>query len=372
MGHHPEHMYPWISPACVKAQILTRQGQMTYSSDMLKQRRNYFGWWLVVLLIPVVLSTTSSARASEDAFQLASEIEVVEDPLKVIPPVKPGTDILNLIPYRTVFAISDLLRLPSDVGVDGQGRIYILDGTANTVRVYDDKGKGLFTIGDSKTLKIPLGLDVSPKGDVLVADSGNHRVVLFPAGGAAPRFFDLPAQSDEKPTDPTDVVFARDLKKFFVVDNDNHRVTAFDLNGKILWTTGKMGRNPEQFRFPFLMDIDGEDNIYVVEVVNTRVQVLNPDGSHRKFIGDWGIEEGQFFRPKGIAVDPDGEVLVSDSYLGVIQTFTLGGEFVGAVGDEAGNLRKFTTPMGMTVFGNRLLVIEMYTNRLVVLEREGP
>lgn len=284
-----------------------------------------------------------------------------------------GEDPLNLVSYHSVFAISDQLSHPSDVGVDREGKIYILDGTAGIVRVYDPQGKPLFTLGDKKILNQPLGIDVSPAGDVLVADSGNHRIVLFSPGTAAPHFYDLPVLPGGKSPDPTDVAFGHRSEIFFVVDNDNHRVIALDRKGKTLWSQGTMGRNPEEFRFPFMLDVDNEDNIYIVEVINTRVQVLTPDGNHLRFIGDWGIEAGQFFRPKGITIGhQSGELLVSDSYLGVIQIFSHEGTLLGAVGDEEGKLRKFTTPMGLAVAGNRLYVIEMFSNRLVVLEREGP
>jgi sugar lactone lactonase YvrE len=129
-----------------------------------------------------------------------------------------------------------------------------------------------------------------------------------------------------------------------------------------------MGRNRDEFRFPFMIDLDDDGNLYVVEVINTRVQVLAPDGAHIRFIGDWGIEPGQFFRPKGVAVSDRNEIFVSDSYLGVIQVFSPEGQLLGIVGDETGNLVKFTTPVGLTVAGSRLFIVEMWNNRLLVLE----
>jgi NHL repeat len=347
MRHHPGYMHTLFSSVRVTAQALTEQVKIFYSSGvpLIKLRGYYPRWWLFVFFIPLILSMTNGVKAGEAP--------------------------LNLVAYRTLFVISDPLRLPSDVAVDREGKIYILDGTANCVRVYDRNGKPLFTLGDQETLKLPLGLDVSPEGDVLIADSGNHRIVLFPAKAADPIIFDLPTLPGEKPADPTDVVFGQQLESFVVVDNDNHRAIALDMKGETLWSSGRMGRNPEEFRFPFMLDIDDNDNVYIVEVVNTRLQVLTKDGTHTRFIGDWGIEAGQFFRPKGVAIGESGELLVSDSYLGVIQIFSHAGDFLGAVGDEAGNLRKFTTPMGMTISGDRLFVIEMYTSRLVVLEREG-
>ena len=72
-----------------------------------------------------------------------------------------------------------------------------------------------------------------------------------------------------------------------------------------------------EFRFPFLLDMDQEGNIYVVEAINTRLQVLNTEGKYITTIGGWGVEMGEFYRPKGVAVDTKNRVFVSDSYLGV-------------------------------------------------------
>ncbi|MFZ5796875.1 MAG: NHL repeat-containing protein [Thermodesulfobacteriota bacterium] len=280
---------------------------------------------------------------------------------------------LNTIACRQALVITDQLRLPSDVGVDGRGRIYILDGTASVVRIYDRLGMPAGTLGGASVLREPLGIDVSAGGDVLVADSGNRRLVLFPADHInSPRFITIPAPPGTPPPDPTDAVFGLQPGTFHVVDNDNHRIVTLDQNGSLLWATGIMGRNREEFRFPFMLDLDGEGNIYIVEVINTRVQVLTANGTYSRFIGDWGIEPGQFFRPKGVAVSDRNEVFVSDSYLGVIQVFSREGRFLGAVGDEDGNLLKFTTPVGMAVAGNLLFLIEMWNNRLLVLERIAP
>jgi DNA-binding beta-propeller fold protein YncE len=283
--------------------------------------------------------------------------------------VSADDDLLDIIAYRQVSAINDLLHLPSDVAVDQQGRIYILDGTADTVRVYDRRGKPIFVLGGTSVLHSPLGIDVSAEGDVLVADSGNHRIVLFPADKSPALFLDIPPGPGGKLSDPTDVLFGKREGTFHVVDNDNHRLVTLNRTGKVLWSKGSMGRNPGEFRFPFMMDMDSDGNLYVVEVINTRVQVLAPEGTHIRFIGDWGIEPGQFFRPKGIAVSDRDEIFVSDSYLGVIQVFSRKGKFLGAVGDEKGNLEKFTTPVGLAISGRRLLVIEMFKNRLLVLEK---
>jgi sugar lactone lactonase YvrE len=302
----------------------------------------------ISVLIPALLCIVSVARAQDDFKEVAAFRQIVN--------------------YRQVLVIDDLMRLPSDVAVDGQGRIYILDGTASLVRVYDRKGHSVGTLGDKSVLKEPVGIDVSGGGDVLVADSGNHRLVLFPGNKSPPHFISIPSLPGEKPPDPTDAAFGSREGTFHVVDNDNHRILTLDRTGNIVWQKGTMGRNREEFRFPFMLDLDKDGNLHIVEVINTRVQVLSPEGAHLRFIGDWGIEPGQFFRPKGIAVSDRNNVFVSDSYLGVIQVFSPEGRLVGVVGDEYGNLRKFTTPVGLAVAGGRLFIVEMWNNRLLVLE----
>lgn len=273
-----------------------------------------------------------------------------------------------IIHFQPVLSISGSMKLPSDVAVDQSGRIYILDGTADTVRVYSPKGEPLFTLGGAGILKQPLGIDVSPAGEVLVADSGNHRLAIFPAEGKSPHYIDVPSPAGGKPSDPSDVNFGPD-NTYIAVDNDNHRVVSLTHSGRLVWATGTMGRNPGEFRFPFLMDIDRLGRIYIVEAINTRLQVLESNGEFARFIGEWGIEPGQFFRPKGVVVNDANEVFASDSYLGVIQVFKREGGLIGVIGDGNGKITKFKTPMGMAISGNRLLVVEMFNNRVLILDR---
>jgi DNA-binding beta-propeller fold protein YncE len=309
-----------------------------------RQNRNNTGCWLLSFILFTILLFPGAIFAQDGA--------------------------PHIIHYQPVLSISGSMKLPSDVAVDQSGRIYILDGTADTVRVHSPKGEPLFTMGGPGILKQPLGIDVSPAGEVLVADSGNHRLVLFPAEGKSPHYIEVPSPADGKPSDPTDVNFGPD-NTYVAVDNDNHRVVSLTHSGKLVWATGTMGRNPAEFRFPFLMDIDPSGRIYIVEAINTRLQVLEANGDFARFIGEWGIEPGQFFRPKGVVVNDNNEVFASDSYLGVIQVFKREGGLIGIIGDGKGKITKFKTPMGMAVSGNRLIVVEMFNNRVLVLERQN-
>lgn len=77
---------------------------------------------------------------------------------------------------------------------------------------------------------------------------------------------------------------------------------------------------------------------------------------------------GEFYRPKGVALDKQNRIYVSDSYLGVIQVFDATGSFYAALGDaRTKKVKKFKTPAGLFIDRlNRLYVVEMLANKVSV------
>jgi DNA-binding beta-propeller fold protein YncE len=266
-------------------------------------------------------------------------------------------------------------RQPSDVVAGSNGRIYVLDGVNNRVRVHDAGGTLLFSFGTTGTgggeFNFPLGIGIDDNNRIYVADSGNRRVQIFtPDGAVLSQFSTDIDRAQNRASDPTDVAVNAAAGRCYVVDNDNHRVIIFDLQSlQFLSSEGLMGMEKREFRYPFMLDRDAGGNLYVVEVINTRVKVLDPDGGYITNIGSFGVEPGQFYRPKGVAVDPAGRVFVSDSYLGVIQVFDREGRFLSVVGDENGTIKKFKTPTGIFIDkGRRLYVVEMLADRVQVIQ----
>ena len=296
--------------------------------------------------------------------------------IATLKPVRPAFAI-RLINVRLLFELTAELDKPSDVSVSKDGQIYVVDGVNHRIRIFSQKGKlvssfGIKGSGDGE-FGSPLGIDIGNSGKVYIADSGNHRVQIFTSRGKFIAKINIPPK-DNHPADPTDVVVDESRNRCYVVDNDNHRLLAYDLaTFKLLKTYGTPGTGKLAFRYPFLIAMDKEKYIYIVDVINTRIQVLNPEGRFARVIGGWGVEIGEFFRPKGVSVDKNGKVYVSDSYMGVIQVFDSTGEFFAAVGDpEKGDVRKFKTPAGLFIdFQDNLYVVETLANKVSVYRIMG-
>ncbi len=284
----------------------------------------------------------------------------------------PVAHAINLVRVKHLFDIDAGFNAPSDVAVSKDGRIYVVDGVNNAIKVFKYDGNPMSTIGQKGTgpgqFHLPMGIDIAASGKVYIADAGNHRVQIMNREGRFEAEFKLP-DNKGKPGDPTDVVADESARRCYVADNDNHRILVYDLKTfKLVDVFGQPGTGNREFRYPFLLAQDKEKYLYIVDVINTRVQVLNRKGLFVANIGEWGVEKGHFFRPKGVALDRSGRVFISDSYIGVIQVFDQTGAFLGAVGAPATKgVKRFKTPVGMFIDSkDRLYVVEMYANRVGV------
>ena len=284
---------------------------------------------------------------------------------------------IRLINADLLFEIKDGFNKPTDVSVSKNGLIYVVDGVNNKIKVFNRKGTLVFDFGREGSGKSefssPLGMDIDNKGRLYIADSGNHRVQILDSKGSFIEEIRLPGDNAH-PADPTDVAVDDLNKQCYIVDNDNHQILAYDLATlELIKTYGSYGAGKDRFRYPFFIALGKEQHLYVVDVINTRVQVLNSEGSFIAEIGRWGVEKGEFFRPKGVAIDKDQRVYVSDSYMGVVQVFEATGEFYAALGDPTtGKVKKFRTPMGLFIDQeNRLYVVETLANKVSVFQPAG-
>ena len=96
----------------------------------------------------------------------------------------------------------------------------------------------------------------------------------------------------------------------------------FDKDGKLLKVWGKTGTAPGEFKSPAGVAIDKNDNVYVTEIGNDRVQVFDKDGKFLTMWGKKGSGNGEFGNLHGIIVDKaTGFVYVADTANNRVQVF---------------------------------------------------
>ncbi len=183
-----------------------------------------------------------------------------------------------------------VLRRPSAVAIDRDGRVWVLDAALHTLFCFNGDGSVASRVGgrggDPGLFSFPAGLALrdaaaasQPAGEprVAVADSMNFRVQLLDAARAA-RAFGRKGDAAGDFSLPRDVAFDR-AGHVYVLDNQFENVQIFDAQARLLLAFGEEGDGPGRFSLPSGITIDPQDRIWVADTYNRRVQVFQYIGA---------------------------------------------------------------------------------------------
>jgi len=118
---------------------------------------------------------------------------------------------------------------------------------------------------------------------------------------------------------PKAVACSRD-NQIYVADTHNHRIQVFALDGTFVNTFGVMGTTLGQFQHPSGLAFDTHGQLVVADMQNHRIQIF-ANGRYRGSFGSRGSGPACFVRPWGVAVNSRNEIIVADSGNNRIQMF---------------------------------------------------
>lgn len=252
-----------------------------------------------------------------------------------------------------------------------RGRVYVTDTVERSVMVYDVPARKFSEFGnqDLGTLRQPLGINVDDQCNVYVADGTAGRVKIYDAAGRFLREIggdgDFSRLSHVAPSPDGTRVYAVDTGG---VDTDQHRVRVYEVaTGKHLFDFGRRGNGDGEFNLPRDIEYTKNGLVYVVDGANFRVQVFDPQGKFLRAFGGVGRQLGQFSRPKGIAIDGAGRIYVTDTAFGNFQIFSPEGELLLFIGTRGAQFEpaKYMLPAGIDVDEDgRVLMVDQYFRKV--------
>jgi hypothetical protein len=194
--------------------------------------------------------------------------------------------------------IDGQFRQPTDVTWDKEGNIFISDGYINSrIAKYDKNGdwiKSWGTPGNGPSqFNTPHGITSDADGNIYVADRGNRRIQKFDHDGNLIKIItvDVPVPPDAKPWfgNPLTAQQAQaqsgapwsvcitpgpGTQFLYSVDAFPGRVYKMTLDGQVLGYLGRSGRQTKQLGWTHEIACTGENEVYVAEILNWRVQKL--------------------------------------------------------------------------------------------------
>lgn len=175
------------------------------------------------------------------------------------------------------FGRDELVRPVGIAYIPQREQLYVVDGGAHVLRVYDTAGRAVRSLGGrgaaSGAFNYPTHIAYDGAGRLAVADTGNFRIQILDLDGACLNVVGRKGDAAGDLALPKGVGFDSD-GHLYVVDAQFENFQIFDAQGRLLLAVGEEGSRLGEFALPAGLTVDHLDRIWVADSANRRVQVF--------------------------------------------------------------------------------------------------
>ncbi len=306
-------------------------------------------------------------------------------------------------------ATAALLHRPQSVVVATDGTIYFSDTSNHRVRKIAPDGKIVTVAGNgdpafsgdggsalSASLRYPSDIAIDAAGNLFVVDQYGFRVrKITPAGTistvAGNGNWGDPAEGVAAVNSPFKSItgIAIDTSgNIYLSDGGNQRIRKVGPDGLVTTIAGKGTQGfsgdgglatAAQFYYPDCLTVDKKGNLYVSDLYNYRVRMINASGVISTIagsgqccsMGEGGKATDAWVSASALAVDAESNLWIAQSGVRVIDASgvirTLAGPSYGFDGDgtPAGPATKFRSPQGIALgLNGEIIVADTYNSRI--------
>ncbi|GAB4348732.1 MAG: 6-bladed beta-propeller [Gammaproteobacteria bacterium] len=217
-------------------------------------------------------------------------------------------------------------RFVSPVGIviDNNGDVLVADAELKQVFRFAPDGSHRGSFGEG-LLQRPTGLAMDrERGHLYVADTDAGDIKVFNQRGELLDTVGFRGTAKGRLNRPVYLAFAHD--RLYVTDTLNARIQVFDREGNALQVIGQRGLFVGNLTRPKGVAVDDEGHVYVVEGFYDYLLVFGARGEFLMAMGGTGQEEGQFYLPTGVWTDQHNRVYIADMFNGRVSIFQFLGE----------------------------------------------
>ena len=243
------------------------------------------------------------------------------------------------------------------VAVNSEGLLAVTDIGNECVHLLTKEFALVRSIGKGVLSNDLPGVAFDPKGNVLVADWDNHNVVKLSQDGRLLQTIRHADSENDHFTKPISV-FVSTEGLIYICDRGKDRVTVHDEEGKFLFAFGTFGSGPGCFGGPGNVAFGSDGLMYVTDNGNVRTTVWSKEGTVKR---DFRTKH----LPTYIAATSDNHLLITSSSSSTVMVYTLEGELVHEFGEDSSHTRTFDRHRGICVDDNGVVYVTDGMNRCV-------
>jgi predicted membrane-bound mannosyltransferase/DNA-binding beta-propeller fold protein YncE len=264
------------------------------------------------------------------------------------------------------------LNEPADIAVDAQGNIYVADQLNNRIQKYDANGVYQSVAGGITSdirFDKPWSVAVASDGSVFVANTWNHQIVKLDSQLQQVDAWGEPCVDANALASGTcgefELYGPRDITvapngNLLVADTGNNRIVEYTQDGDFVRTFGKKGKSggPLELDEPVSVHANSAGDIFVADYWNSRIVVLDSSLNLKREIriDSWGstaVNERAY-----LWVLDDGRILATDPTTGRVLAFLPDGTPSGTYEVPKEGRQPVARPIGITSDGTSLLVAD--------------
>ncbi|HLH10145.1 MAG TPA: 6-bladed beta-propeller [Terriglobales bacterium] len=256
---------------------------------------------------------------------------------------------------------------PLGMAVSSTGELYVADQKVGAVFIFNTETRDATLIGNGRDATFGLVNAVALDDDdrLFVTDGKLHRVLVFN------KKHEVTDQIKDGLVDPVGITIDTENRQVYVVDTQQDQVIVYDADSlkekRRIGTGGKKHELTSQgdFAAPTGVALDADNNLYVTDTLNNRVEIFDADGNFISQFGKHCDGPGCFAHVKGIAIDSDGHIWTADPMLDLLQVFDREGRLLAFIGGHGQLPGQFSSLDAVYIDKkNRVFTSEQYPGRV--------
>ena len=256
--------------------------------------------------------------------QVMDEIYVIDGKSRIIVYTSDFFPLYTLSRGKGIFS-------PQSLTVDADGNLYVLmarskDNPRSKIAVFNACYKWvrdifLDTIEKFEPVAqfIPDQVAVDKEGDLYVAGLNYPGIIILSNQGQLLNI--LSPEEGGSDVLISDVAIDKE-GRIYLVSTEKSRIYVYDKRRNLLFKFGQKGGSTAKLSQPLAVGVDNRNGrIYVVDYMRHTVSAFDNEGKYIFEFGGLGWGPGWFQHPRDVAVDPEGRIIVADTFNDRVEVF---------------------------------------------------